>query len=98
MLQRWTNLVLERLAIEDRRRGLVFGVRGWSASLTYKGLENAVERTTVVGGGGAQGQEVLCRLWGGFAEDLEFEVTESGVKLRSNTLVHEFVSASIDLL
>jgi len=53
----------------------VFGVGGWRASLADERLEDAVEGAAVVGGGGAESEEVLCGLWRGFTEDLEFEIT-----------------------
>lgn len=81
MLQRGTYLVLKGLAVEDGRRGLVFCVGSRRAGLADESLYDAMEGAAIVAARGAEGEEVLGGLGGGFAKDFEFEVTEGGVEL-----------------
>jgi hypothetical protein len=79
VLKRRTELIFERFTLVDGWGSLVFGIRSWRAGLADECLYYAVKGTAIVGGGGAEGEEVLCCLWDGFTKDLEFEVTEGGV-------------------
>ncbi len=54
--------------------------------MTDECLYNAVEWTSIIFPGRAKGEEILGRLWCRLAEDLEFEVTESSMKLDTSQL------------
>jgi hypothetical protein len=59
----------------------MLSICGWRTCLTDKSLYDAVEGAAIIFAGGAECEEVLGCLGGGFAEYFEFEVTESGVQL-----------------
>lgn len=68
--QSWTYLIFEELirGIVYRGRSLGLGIRGRTASLSYEIGNQAVEGTSIVIVGCAEGEEVFSRLGYGFAE------------------------------
>lgn len=81
--QRRRELVLEQATVvEDGGAGLGLGIVGGAAGLDHEVGDQTVEGRAIVEVRGAQGEEVLGGLGGGFAEELELDVALGGVQLQ----------------